>query len=352
MSDTLAVKTAASADETRRRARQLHEDAIVIDAATQLCYGYSDHLRDSGLTIMNSTVPMPDEDAGSAVERIAVCYEIIRHDPKLCLIEKAADIARAKAAGQVGVIIAFQDPYPLQYTMAMVEVFHRLGMRVLQLSYSGRSWAADGCGEDTDAGLSKDGKLLVGELNRVGVTVDLAHLGERSSFEAVELSGKPVICSHGNAKARSDIGRNLPDLLIKQIAAGGGVVCATPYAPLNWDLGDKRPSLAGFLDMLDYMVDLVGIDAIGIGTDEESTPGTMPMSFRSKLKWKAYFQNAYRGYSAKFKLTSSQGSLEGFRGLNDYPLITEGMAARGYDDASIRKVLGLNLIRVFEQTWK
>src|SRR5687768_14840958 len=115
MSETLAKS--ANADESLRlKARKIHQDAIVIDAATQLCYGYTDHLRDAGVTGMNATVPMPDEDAGSALERIAVCYEVIRHDPKLCLIEKAGDFAKAKVNGQAGVIIAFQDPYPLQYT--------------------------------------------------------------------------------------------------------------------------------------------------------------------------------------------------------------------------------------------
>ena len=336
--------------EVREHARKLHAESIVIDAATQQCYGYTDHIRDSGVTAMNSTLPIPDEDAGSALERIAVLYETIQHDPKLCLIEKPGDFAKAKANGQAGTIIAFQDPYPLQYSLAMVELFQRLGMRVLQIAYSGRSWAADGCGEESDAGLSKDGKLLIKEMNRVGVTIDLAHAGVRSAYEAMELSEKPVICSHGNSRTRSDIGRNLPDDLIRKIAARGGVICATPYGPLNWDLGDKRPSLSSFLDMIEHMIDVAGIDAIGIGTDEEATRGAMPYTFRIRVRNKAYFQNAYKGYTTKFG-PAMQGTLEGFRGLNDYPLITEGLVARGYDDDSIRKILGLNLIRVFEQTW-
>lgn len=343
----------AAVTATQAHARQLHEQSIVIDAATQLCFGYNEIIGQSGVTGMNATVPIPDEDAGSALERIAVAYEVIRHDPKLMLIEKAGDFAKAKAAGQAGVLIAFQDPYPLQYSMAMVELFQRLGMRVLQLSYSGRSWAADGCGEDetNDAGLSKDGKLLIAEMNRVGVTIDLAHASIRSAFEATELSEKPVICSHGNARALSDIGRNLPDDLMKAIAQRGGVICATPYAPLNWDLSDNRPTLGSFLDMLDYMIDLVGVDAIGIGTDEEASPGTMPWSFRARLRQKAYFTGAYKGFTQKLKIPGMQGALEGFRGLIDYPLITEGLVARGYSDEDIKKILGLNLVRVFEQTW-
>jgi membrane dipeptidase len=336
--------------EVRERARKLHAESIVIDAATQQCYGFTEHVRASGVTGMNSTIPIPDEDAGSAVERIAVLYETIRNDPKLSLIEKPGDFAKAKANGQAGTIIAFQDPYPLQFSFAMVDVFQRLGLRVLQIAYSGRSWAADGCGEDSDAGLSKDGKVLIGEMNRIGVTLDLAHAGIRSAHEATDLSEKPVICSHGNSRTRSDIGRNLPDDLIRKVAARGGVICATPYGPLNWDLGDKRPSLSTFLDMLEHMIDVAGIDAIGIGTDEEATVGAMPYGFRIRVRNKAYFKNAYKGYTTKFG-PQMQGTLEGFRGLNDYPLITEGLVARGYDDESIRKILGLNLIRVFEQTW-
>lgn len=350
MSSTAVAPLPNITPEVREHARKLHAESIVIDAATQRAYGYSEHLRASGVTALNATLPSPDESANSALERLAVMYEVIRKTPEFCLIEKASDFAKAKANGQIGTIIAFQDPYPLQYSFAMVEAFHRLGLRVLQLAYSGRSWAADGCGEDVDAGISKDGKVLIREMNRVGVTVDLAHVGIRSSYEATELSEKPVICSHGNSKTRSDVGRNLPDDLIRKIAEKGGVVCATPYGPLNWDLGDTRPSLSSFLDMLDHMIDVAGIDAIGIGTDEESTPGSMSYATKVRLPLKGYFQDAYKGYTTKFG-PAMQGTLQGFRGLNDYPLITEGLVSRGYDDESIRKLLGLNLIRVFEQTW-
>jgi len=339
------------APEIRARARALHAESIVIDAATQQCFGYTDHIAASGATALCSTIAIPDEDAGAAMQLIAVLYETIRQNPKMCLIEKPGDFARAKAEGKTGTIIAFQDPYPLQYSIAMVEIFHRMGLRVLQLAYSGRSWAADGCGEDEDAGLSKDGKLLVAEMNRVGMTIDLAHAGLRSAREAMELSEKPVICSHGNSRSRSDIGRNLPDALIRDIAAKGGVICATPYGPLNWDLGDERPSLSTFLDMLEHMIDVAGIDHIGIGTDEEATPGAMPWSFRVRVRNKGYFQNAYKGYTSKF-MAGMQKTLVGFQGLNDYPLITEGLLARGHAEDDIRKILGLNLIRVFEQTWR
>jgi len=349
MSQASAAPLTDSPEAVRAHAARLHADSIVIDAATQRSYGDSDHIRAAGVTAMNATLPSPDDSANSALERFAVMYEVIRQNPRFCLIEKAADIARAKSEGKVGTIVVFQDPYPLQYSLAMVELFHRLGLRVCQMAYSGRSWAADGCGEEADAGLSKDGRLLVAELNRVGVTVDLAHVGLRSSRETVDLSEKPVICSHGNSRAKSDIGRNLPDELIRAIAARGGVICATPYGPLNWEPGRDRPSLSTFLDMLDYMIDIAGIDHIGIGTDEEATPGSMSWATRIRLPNKAYFRNAYLGYNEQF--AGMQATMSGFRGMNDYPLITEGLVARGYDDESIRKILGLNLIRVFDQTW-
>jgi len=158
----------------------------------------------------------------------------------------------------------------------MVEVFCRLGLRVAMLSYNDRNFAADGCITGTDAVLSREGRELVKEMNRCGIVIDCSHTGERSSLDAIELSEKPCIFSHSNPKARSNLPRNITDEQIKRVAAGGGVAGLTPFAPMNWDGGDVPPTLDDFLDNIECVVDLAGIDHVAIGTDKEATPGAYP----------------------------------------------------------------------------
>lgn len=338
--------------EVSEAARRIHADAVIIDGCSFFCEGYNDNLKASGITAMNITVPDPADDLDNAVRKIADYYEVIRNDPKLRLIETVDDIAAAKQAGAVGIIVGFQNSRPLNYGYigSIAEVFQRLGTRVVILAYNDRTFAADGCIVEANAGLSREGRILVQELNRVGIVIDCAHTGERSSLEAIDLSAKPCIFSHANPKVRSNQLRNITDEQIKRIAARGGVIGLTPFPPMCWDGGNVPPTLEDFLACIEYVVDLVGIDHAGIGTDKEATPGAYPRELI--LRELPMLAISVGGYYDVFCGNAEAVNLAGFPGLAWLPLITQGLLDRGYDELAIKKVLGLNFQRVFREVWQ
>lgn len=331
-------------------ALKLHYDAVVVDATSFFIEGHSEQLEVGGLTALNLTVPDTEDDAGGAIIKIAELYEIARHDPKLTIAFTVQDILDAKKDGLVALIIGAQNARHMSSKLGLVDAFYRLGMRVSQLAYNDRSFAADGCATGADAGLSIEGRQLVEEMNRVGMVVDLSHVGERSALEAAEMTQKPLVCSHSNPRRMgADVPRNIDDELIKLIASKGGVIGLSPFPSLVWRGDDTRPNVEQFLESMQYVIDLVGIDHVGIGTDKVATLGAYPRAVR--LRGRRRFASATGGASLKFDNADGSPELDGFKTLADMPVITQGLLDRGLSTDDIRKVLGLNFLRVFEDNW-
>lgn len=336
-------------------ALELHADAIVIDATSFFLEGHSDLLDQAGVTALNLTVPDVEDDAGGALLKVADHYQLAREDSKLMLVLDADDIVTAKAEGRVGMILGAQNARHMASKATLAEVFYRMGMRVSQLSYNDRSFAADGCDTGADAGLSREGRVLVEEMNRVGMVVDISHGGERSVKEAVALSTRPPIASHSNPRgAGADIPRNVDDELVRAIADKGGVIGLSPFPTMLWKGGNERPTVEDFLDAMEYVIRLVGIDHVGVGTDKEATSGAYPRDVRRRLRRR--FANASRnadgvGFRDHFPDAVYNPLLDGFASLGDFPVITQGLMTRGYGEEDIRKVLGLNFLRVFRDNW-
>ena len=127
------------------------------------------------------------------------------------------EIRRAKAEGKVGLILASQDGSILESDPNLVEIFYRIGFRVIQLTYNERNLLGDGCHEPANAGLSRLGVEMIQAMNRIGMVLDLSHVGERTSLEAIEVSSKPVLFSHSNPRARADSARNITDEQISEM---------------------------------------------------------------------------------------------------------------------------------------
>jgi len=341
--------------EVSEEALALHADAIVIDATSFFLEGHSELLDQAGVTALNLTVPDVEDDAGGALLKVADHYQLAREDEKLTLVLTADDIVTAKAEGRVGMILGAQNARHMASKASLAEVFYRMGMRVSQLSYNDRSFAADGCDTGADAGLSREGRVLVEEMNRVGMVVDVSHVGERSAKEAVAMCTKPPIASHSNPRgAGADIPRNLDDDLIRLIADRGGVIGLSPFPTMLWKGGDERPTVEDFLDAMEYVIRRVGIDHVGVGTDKEATAGAYPRDLRRRLRRR--FANASRnadgvGFRDHFPDAVYNPLLDGFASLGDFPVITQGLMSRGYGEEDIRKVLGLNFLRVFRDNW-
>ena len=324
------------------RARELHERATVIDAVCPLMR-YPDHWNEwirGGVTMAIPTIAST-EDSQSAVGKIALWYQWLReHEATITFVSRVEDIARAKREGRLGVAFHFQDSLPLDRNVGLVEVYQRLGVRMIQLCYNQKNFVGDGCSERTDAGLSDFGVKVVREMERVGIVVDLSHTGYRTTMDALELVQGPLVFSHSNVLALSENRRNIRDDQIKAVAAHRGLVGINGFPPFVKRGG--QPSIAEFADHIDYVAQLVGIDHVGLALDYylEMSLGEYESAIMSG-RWRA---DEYPPPPHTYP--------KGIEDASGFPNITRELVRRGYKDDDVLKVLGGNWVRVFGEVWK
>src|SRR5688500_18908426 len=203
----MAVTTTRPVEEVTSEAQALHDRSIVIDTCSFFLRGYNDRVRSGGLTAINFTVPDVFAAAPDAFRAVREYYEVARRDPKVSIVRTGADSERAKAEGKLGAILGTQNSRFLGTELVLVEMFARLGIRVVQLTYNERNFAGDGWMEPNDAGLSLYGRALIKELARCGIVLDLSHIGRRTIQEAIAASEGPVVVTHAGLKKFVDHSR-------------------------------------------------------------------------------------------------------------------------------------------------
>ncbi|MGQ9554120.1 MAG: dipeptidase [Anaerolineae bacterium] len=311
----------------------LHRDSIVIDGHCDTILAASSQQRDftkrsesgdvdvprlleGGVTAQFMALCITDEHRGAvtALAGMDSLFSALARCLELTLATTAADIRQAKANGKVAAILALESSDALEGELGALRMFYRLGLRCLSLTHNLRNRAGDGIFEiETGGGLSAFGRDLVVEANRLGILLDLSHLSPAGVEDVLELTQVPVVATHANAYALRPYKRNLTDEQIKGVAKKGGVVCVT-Y--VNHFLTEDEPTLAHVLDHIGHIASTVGIDHVGLGSDFDGFDGPRP------------------------------------RGLEDasmLPNLTAGLAARGYSEEDMSKVLGGNLLRVIER---
>jgi len=334
-------------EQEKARADGLNDKFIFINACDSTFVPdfneeYFPKLMKSKLTAIGITVNYEGwMDFKDALLNFGTLYsEIEVNSDKLLLVETVADIEQAKREGKVGVIMGFQDGRPMEHDLGMVRVLHKLGLRISGLTYQRKNYFADGCGERTDSGLSTLGVQLVEEMNRLGIVVDLTHTGQASSLDTIEVSEHPVICSHNGAKGIYDHFRNSSDELLKALGKKGGVNCVSTFSPFLRERGSlEGTTLEDTLNHIDYIVDLIGVDHVGVGLD--STPDTRTPGQAGTMATK-YPEFDWGKFEHRYAIKT----------ISDIQYLTHGLVVRGYSDSDIEKILGGNLMRVFNTVWK
>lgn len=245
-----------------------------------------------------------------------------------------------------GIIVGFQNAAPLEHDLENLEALYLLGLRVLQLTYQHRNLLADGCGEAHDGGLSRYGRRVVAESNRLGILVDLGHVGERSSREAIDASDRPCVISHANLTSRNDHVRNKSDELIRHLADHGGVFGVTAIARLIRPDGRQHGAdMADFVDQIEAVCELVGADHVGIGLDivEDLSPEEF------ELRQRTFFAQFPELEGGAFPLEHYY--TRGISSSRDVPAIAEALADRGFGDDDISRIMGGNFVRVLREAW-
>ncbi len=235
-------------------------------------------------------------------------------------------------------------------TPCNLDVFHAMGLRMMLPAYNNRNAICDGCLEPDNAGLSRMGRGWVEACNRLGIVMDMTHVGERATMQVLELTRQPVVFSHSNPRGLVDNDRNVSDEQIKACAATGGVIAPTNWGPLNLRAGSTtRPTASDYIDAIDYIVDLVGIDHVGIGTD--MSHGTYPDGDKIRgLASKRIVGGSYASHIEKAP-RSRLRYVEGFDDYGQLPDVVKLMKGRGYSEEDVAKILGGNYLRVFRQVW-
>jgi membrane dipeptidase len=331
-------------------AAALHQNAIVIDMVCPLL-AKEEYLAEwikGGATCVGPTVAS-DNTLTETMTAIATWYDRFqRLGDTILHVTRVEDIARAKREKKLGVIFHFQNTQPFERNPGLVEVYYRLGVRMVQLTYNLKNWVGDGCDERTDAGLSTFGLRVIKEMNRVGMVVDLSHTGYRTTMDAIEASEVPVVFSHSGVQAVCDSPRNLRDDQIKAVAAKGGVIGLNAYpafvAKRAW------PTLGDLMRHADYIAEMVGTDHISVGLDFYQ--GQWPFSPQKEAL--AMYQEALR--SGRWKPgtypTPPYKYAKGVEVPSKLANLTAALVDRGYSEKDVRKIMGENLARVFTAVWK
>lgn len=329
---------------------RIHDEAIIIDGRdpTHLMYGftrspkpeYPDILEEGGVTAVLADAAWVDDNFGQAARAAASWHRrVLDLGQRARIVYEADDVEEAKQKGQLAFILSFQSPTPVEDEVDLVDVWQKIGIRVMQLTYQTRTLLGDGCTEESDAGLSRFGRAVVRRMNEVGIVVDLSHAGHRTAMDAVQISGEPVILSHTNARALCDTPRNAHDELLEAVAETGGVVGVSAFSSIVKEGGGETgTTLEDYLDQVDYLVELIGEDHVGIGFDA----GELRSKSEAEL---LHARIASAGAPPKHRY------VEQLNTRTKAPNVTRGLLQRGYEEAVVYKILGRNFLRVFAEAW-
>ena len=315
----------------------------------------------------------PDEWRGRYAHRtlqlIDGVYEQLRKHPReLALGLCAEDVRRAHAEGKFCVLLGIEGGHSIENSLALLRIYQRLGVRYMTLTWANSNEWADSSGDIDDAsvvhhnGLTRFGREVVREMNRLGMMVDVSHVSDKTFWDVMETTRAPVIASHSSARALANVPRNLTDEQLRAVATSDGIVMVNFYSSFVDDVwreawsatsaerealtnaaaaeyrerGEavpysvalkvdreyfaaraatlKRPSFERVVDHIDHVAKVAGIDHVGIGTDFDGF-GILP---------------------------------EGLESAADLPKIYSALMERGYTAAQMRKIVGENLLRVMD----
>lgn len=235
---------------------------------------------------------------------------------------------------------------------SMLRTWHDLGIRLMHLTYNRRNTIGDGCGERTDAGLSEIGEALVGEMNRLGILIDVAHSGDKTCLDACRVSQRPVVATHSGRKAFHDHPRNKSDRALKAIASTGGLVGVVSLPSILGHGG----GLTVFMDAIEDMVGFLGAEHVALATDysyrspgpEEFLHGSLPGVAVPPSWWGGTASIKKHRNSAKANRPDCQ--FTGSAAWTNWPLFTVGLLMRGFTENEVKNLLRDNFLRVLKHS--
>ena len=257
-----------------------------------------------------------------------------------------ADIDIAIKLNKTAVFFGFQNPSPIEDDIGLVEIVHRLGARFMQLTYNNQSLLATGCYENEDLGITRMGKQVIREMNRVGLVIDMSHSGDRSTIEAADISERPITITHANPYSWHPALRNKRDNVIEAVTSNGGMIGVSIYPH---HLKDKSEcTIQSFCRMIANTAEKFGIEKIGIGSDLCQDQPDSVVEWMRVGRW-----------SKEIDYGEGSASLPGFpkqphwfKDNRDLSNIENGLLAVGMDALEVNKIMGENWYNFYSENFK
>lgn len=319
-----------------------YSDAILIDGLVIANFSRSifEDMQKGGITAANCTCCVW-HDFRSTMANIAQWKRwFTEHADLITPVHTAADIRRAKSEGRVGIILGWQNMSGIEDDLSNLVLFRDLGVRVMQLTYNTQNLVGSGCWESSDGGLSDFGRDVISEMNRLGILVDLSHVGPQTSDDAIKYSKSPVAYTHCCPMLKQHA-RNKSDEQLKTIASADGFVgfaSYTPFLPKGED-STVDDCVAG----MDYVINRVGEENVGIGTDWVQDQDIEFFNYLTADKG--------RGRVTTNRYAKVPPMPKGLETLGDFSNFIPAMERAGWSESRIRGVLGENWLRFLGQIW-
>jgi membrane dipeptidase len=306
-----------------------------------------------GITAFGVTAFEPHDGFDDAVERLMYWHLVARRHPNLVVATTTADVRRARANGQSAWLLFSQGGDFIGQKLHRLEAMHRLGLRVLMPAYNRTNQICGGLLDASDGGLTRFGRLVVGECNRLGLVLDCTHVAKRSALGIVDASEHPVIFSHSNPSAVAPNPRNIDDEQIRACAARGGLIGLVAWGPLVMRPGTTHwPTVDEYIDMVVYAATLLG-GASRLAFSTDMSLGSYPRHAADPWGDAGYpaVADAY-GRHVTADQRSAKRHLDGFSDYAQIGAMAERMLARGLSEADVRGFLGENALGLFERIWR
>ncbi len=278
------------------------------------------------------------------IHDLGIRYSDFAHQDMVYIALTIDDLYRAKREGKIAFVATLEAATPIENELDRVDVLYGLGVRSMGITYSESNGLGSGLRELNDGGLTQFGRQVVQRMNKLGMTIDTAHCGDKTAADTIEFSEKPTIISHVGARALWNTNRMMPDHVLKACAEKGGVIGieAAPHTTLT----EKHPdhSIESYMEHFEYVANLAGIDHVAFG------PDTL---FGDHV-------GLHHAFASQLSISSAHGSVEFeeveyVKGLENpsevMPNVIRWLVKHGYNDQDIAKVVGQNVLRVLEESW-
>ena len=277
------------------------------------------------------------EDFDEVKKNVATWNKYFQDYKDLIFLGKTfQDIEKAHQEKKTAIFFGFQNCSPIEDDIGLVEAVHKMGARFMQLTYNNQSLLATGCYEKNDSGVTRMGKEVIKEMNRVGVVVDMSHSAEKSTFDAIELSSKPIVITHANPSFWFAAKRNKSNRLLKVLADSGGILGLSLYPHHLKD--ESNCTLESFCAMAAKTSEIMGVKHIGIGSDLCLNQPNSVVEWMRNGTW-TKTKDYGEGSSNNPHFPKQPKWFEDARGFNN---LEQGLKKVGFQDTEVNDILGNN----------